>query len=411
MRFHLCRVETSFQEHTEQVGYLVFSPDSTLLASSSWDGTVRLWVLSQLPRSLAVLDGMRGEQALADVAFSPDSTLLATGAEKGRVRIWTRDGQARSTLESGLADTRAVKFTPDGRYLAASFSAPDVVVWTSDGAEAAHLPGHDGGASDLAFSPDGSILATGDSAGILRLWDTASWRLLASVEGAPLETTLPPAPADAGATPPPSPTRSRWIGMLAWSPNSRRLALRGHSERGEVHVWDVPVSGGAAHLAGTIIAPGRTPTAIQFSPDGRLLLIGDQDTRRVPARERMSTVAVFDALTLQPVGTLPVPDDFAAALVFSPGGQTLAVGGAAGTVWLWAVGTRQLLASIPAHTDSWDYREGAPLYALSGLAWSPDGRWIATAGLDPTDPAHARFPEGEPGFAMKLWNAAPFAGA
>jgi WD40 repeat protein len=73
--------------HTDQVGAVAFSPDGSLLATGSYDSTVRLWdPVSRKPAG-DPLSGHTG--SVVAVAFSPDGSLLATGSYDSTVRLWT----------------------------------------------------------------------------------------------------------------------------------------------------------------------------------------------------------------------------------------------------------------------------------------------------------------------------------
>ena len=65
---------------------LEFSPDGKMLASASWDRTIKLWDLKG--NVLATLSGHQEE--VFDVAFSPDGELLASASGDGTVRLWQR---------------------------------------------------------------------------------------------------------------------------------------------------------------------------------------------------------------------------------------------------------------------------------------------------------------------------------
>ncbi len=74
-----------FIGHYDIVTYLDFSPDGNLLATGSFDGTVRIWSV-QTGTELLVLQGQTSY--VFDVFFSQNGELLATSGRDGTVRIW-----------------------------------------------------------------------------------------------------------------------------------------------------------------------------------------------------------------------------------------------------------------------------------------------------------------------------------
>lgn len=71
--------------HTSTIYTIVYNPAGTLLASASWDHSVRLWNASD-GTALKVLAGH--SDYANSVAFSPDGTRLASGGYDGVVRLW-----------------------------------------------------------------------------------------------------------------------------------------------------------------------------------------------------------------------------------------------------------------------------------------------------------------------------------
>jgi eukaryotic-like serine/threonine-protein kinase len=71
--------------HTEGVLGVAFSPYGTLLATSSWDGTARLWDVTT-GQTICTLTGHTED--VQAVAFSPDGTLLATTSRDKTARLW-----------------------------------------------------------------------------------------------------------------------------------------------------------------------------------------------------------------------------------------------------------------------------------------------------------------------------------
>ncbi len=72
--------------HSAKVTGVAFSPDGTLLVSSSLDGTLRLWDV-KAQKEIATLSAPNGVKLNA-VAFSPDGTLIASAGSDGIVRLW-----------------------------------------------------------------------------------------------------------------------------------------------------------------------------------------------------------------------------------------------------------------------------------------------------------------------------------
>jgi WD40 repeat protein len=84
--------------HTDDVTEVTFSPDNSLVASSSSDGTVQLWNVGDGSLQY-VLEGHTDSVNTLD--FSPDGSLLASGSNDGTVRIWqVSDGTLVRTISS-----------------------------------------------------------------------------------------------------------------------------------------------------------------------------------------------------------------------------------------------------------------------------------------------------------------------
>lgn len=71
--------------HTNGVHSVVVSPDGKLLASGSYDNTVKLWEIESR-KEIASLTGHTSH--VYSVAFSPDGKLLASGSHDYKVKLW-----------------------------------------------------------------------------------------------------------------------------------------------------------------------------------------------------------------------------------------------------------------------------------------------------------------------------------
>ncbi|MFD6891517.1 WD40 repeat domain-containing protein [Streptomyces sp. NPDC059957] len=183
-----------------------------------------------------------------------------------------------------------------------------------------------------------------------------------------------------------------------FSPDGRMLATVGG---GDVHLWD-PVRG---RLVGEI-SPEEHVVAVAFSPDGRTLAMGDDQ----------GAARLWDLSDLAPVGPALLGHEAAVGvLAFSPDGRVLVTAADDESVRPWNTATGEpdgnpyighfgevralvflpggdLLAGIKGRhvLRLWDPVAGAgvgepmPGHENEVMAFSPDGRLLATVGLDGT---------------------------
>jgi len=72
--------------HTARIQDIAYSPDNTQLATSSYDGTIRIWNATKLSETPVVIT--EHESWALAIAFSPDGKWLATSSEKGDIFYW-----------------------------------------------------------------------------------------------------------------------------------------------------------------------------------------------------------------------------------------------------------------------------------------------------------------------------------
>ena len=159
-----------FTGHTLPVWELAFSPDGKYVATSSVDGTARLWKTD----SCELLRVFTSTNGLASVAFSPDGKYLATGGWDGPARLWdVETGQeVRQFIGHTCSVVKPVRFSPDGKYLltgscdktaSCGMFRRAIVLYT--------LSGHTDQLWSAAFSHDGRYILTGSHDKTAWLWD------------------------------------------------------------------------------------------------------------------------------------------------------------------------------------------------------------------------------------------------
>ena len=159
--------------HTSPPLSLAFKPNSYLLASGSWDHTVRIWNVGN-HKNLRHVRTLRGHTSrVISVAWSPDGRTLASASDDGTVRLWNpNNGINFAVLRGHTENVHCVAWSPDGRILASGSLDTTVRLWDPDTHGTLRvLRGHTNSVLSLAFHPNGQTLASGSSDRTIRLWN------------------------------------------------------------------------------------------------------------------------------------------------------------------------------------------------------------------------------------------------
>ena len=159
--------------HTDQVTTLTFKPNSYLLASGSWDDTIRIWDVGDRD-NLRHVRTLRGHtDGVLSLAFHPNGQTLASASDDGTVRLWNPNNGINFAVLRGHTDgVTCVAWSPDGRILASGSKDTTIRLWDPDTHGTRRvLRGHTDGVRSLAFHPDGQTLASGSKDTTIRLWN------------------------------------------------------------------------------------------------------------------------------------------------------------------------------------------------------------------------------------------------
>ncbi|WP_299489892.1 pentapeptide repeat-containing protein [Acaryochloris sp. IP29b_bin.137] len=115
-----------FTGHADYLRYLAFSPDGQLIASSSWDNTIKLWNLEE-ESEIATLHEYT---CVTCLTFSSTGSLFASGDRDGIIKFW--DLETLSVLLSFRGHDRDVEnliFSADNQFLVSSGDDRKIRLW------------------------------------------------------------------------------------------------------------------------------------------------------------------------------------------------------------------------------------------------------------------------------------------
>lgn len=182
------------------------------------------------------------------IAVDSSGSRVATALLDGTVRIMSAETGADLLVLDGQFIAPRLSFSTDDKWLATGGMVGATKVWDSYSGELVHsLSGHNDPARQIAFSPNGSLLATGYQDATAKIWDLSSGEELWTLSG-----------------------YSSAVSPMSFSPNGEILAVA--SAAGEVRLVNVASGEEIATLTEGDRIP---PFTMQFSPDGRRLVVGD----------------------------------------------------------------------------------------------------------------------------------------
>ena len=155
--------------HDHLVNQVSFSPDGTLLVTSSSDYSARLWSLPDL-RLRAVLADHKDDVEMS--VFHPHKELVATASRDHVVRVFDLTGTVRHRFEGHTADVISVEWLPDTDELLSSSDDGTIKRWSlATGAMTADID-LDGVETDtIAITGRGVVFAGNDDGAIIRIED------------------------------------------------------------------------------------------------------------------------------------------------------------------------------------------------------------------------------------------------
>jgi WD40 repeat protein len=371
-----------FAGHTAAIAGLALVPDGSVLITGGSDKSVRVWEATS-GKQLRTFQGHM--TAVTAVAARGDGKQLASASEDGAIRIWDLNSEDEHKAMTEATDSLwAVAFSPDGKRVAAAGSDRSIRVYNPEtGKIEATLTGAKSPVTSLAFFPDSNRLAAAGGDQVLVVWDVGKQKAIKELPGHE-SAILSVAVADDGK-------------LLSASADK---TVRGFTAEGDKATWTwaarsaacaVAVRKGGKHAAagladGTLVTldlTAATPkesssqtahvagvACLAYSADGnRLASVGGDGSLRVWVVDdngTLTTLLRFDGQPKPGAGFSPLT-----GVAFAPDGRYVAAVGADAVVRVWDLQTKSEVRGLRGHTD-W----------VTSVAFSPDGRSVASVGVE-----------------------------
>lgn len=349
---------TTFQGHEGTVTCTGFSPDGLRLASTSLDGTLRVWNVVEGRESLKI----RTSGPRPYFAWAPDGAQIAAGQH--RIGLWDASTGALKRWFPVVPnyDVTCLAFSPDGTRLAVgrrSYDAsqpfhPIDLFDVEKGELIDSLNHHTGAIRALVFDQEGETLVSGGEDRRIVLWDVDRRAPRQTLEG-----------------------HRRHVSGLAVSPDGRQLASA--SWDGTIRTWSLESGESqAVHVVGEPIL--RT---VSYLPDGETIVTAGE----------AGEVIFLESRTGRPVGPTLSHPDMIWSLSVTRDGTRLAscgsqpaqagdnsAGGAGGLIKVWDIEQRREYEPAQEWSERATQRLSAPSWA-NCLLLVDDGRQLL-AGLE-----------------------------
>lgn len=176
---------------TRPLSFCQFSPDSKMLATSSWSGLCKLWSVPDCE----LIRTLRGHNCnVGAIVFHPQATLsqsdtsvcMASCSTDGTVKLWDLKSDEPIADLEGHAPHRVSRlaFHPSGRFLVTCVFDNSWRLWDLEAKEEIlHQEGHSKPVYDASFQCDGSLVATGGMDSFGRVWDLRTGRCVMFLAG------------------------------------------------------------------------------------------------------------------------------------------------------------------------------------------------------------------------------------
>ena len=365
----------SFSGHTNVVTAVEFTPDGKYVVSGSLDQTVRIWSIEE-QRLVDTLEdfGTPYVSGISCLTISKDGKYLVSGNEKGMVVVWNLENKQRVDAFRMTDGLKSVLISADNRYVVLASKEHSIKILDLDKGEIVDvLSGHTDGVNSLAFSSDYRFLVSASGDKTIKVWDFYKRKLHKSFDN------------------------GKWVDYASLSPDNKYIVSASGDEM--LRIWSIDKDGAVDSLKGHT----HRITKAMFCMDGQKIVSSSWDY----------TIRAWDNPIILNPNIWRAHTDVVTSVAWH--GDVIASASADNRILLWDVKTGELKDSLMGHQGNvshvaisrdgqklvssswdktikiWDLVQRKELYTMDGsgdyvesASFSPDGQRIVSTSWDQT---------------------------
>ena len=279
-------LQNTLNGHSKSVASVAYNPNGQILASGSYDNTIKLWNLTKNKE----IRTFKGHSAwVAGVAITPNNRSLVSSSYDNTIKLWNLvNGKPIRTFKGHSDSVGTLLVTKDGKTIISGSFDHTIKLWNlKSGEEIRTLSGHSSKVSAIAISPDNKMLVSGSDDQTIKIWNLLTGKLIRTLEA-----------------------HQGKVSSVAISPDGKTFVSGSHDKT--IKLWNLETGEEIRTFVRDVSRDSKGHSewvsCLAISPDGNILASGSGDR----------TIKLWSLVTGEEIETLKGHSGYITSLSFSP---------------------------------------------------------------------------------------------